>query len=159
MRVTALVVLSLTIGCDDGPADDGPVIPIVSPDMSMDSAMADIGSTDDAAPQPDVGTPPDAGEDAAPPADASPPDMAPPQPAGELCDPCGPGGACAPGGLCLTNQATMEQFCGSACAGEAGLQCDVGEAEPAVTPVMNSQNSHGRVETVIRKWQGLGNSA
>lgn len=134
-----LLALPLLFACDDG--DDGAPPVMIGPfDGAVDPGDADPRDRDDGAdaapdPEPDMASRADVG----PPPDMAPPDMAPPSP-GELCDPCRPDGTCAAGGVCLTNQSTMEQFCGSACREDSdcprGATCfDLGEGARQCVPV------------------------
>ncbi len=127
-------LIPLAPGCDDA-SDDAPPITLRPADGAVDAdpqRRPDVAPDDaDAAPdpEPDAGPDPDAAPDMAP-------DAAPPSP-GALCDPCRPDGSCAPGGLCLTNEATMEQFCGSPCQTDGdcprGATCfDLGGARQCV---------------------------
>ncbi|MCA9538251.1 MAG: hypothetical protein KC620_05155 [Myxococcales bacterium] len=99
--------------CDDGGSGDGGPPVVIRLDGDLDMRSPDAETPDSAVD--DMGPADVAPVDMAP-ADAEPPDAAPPP---GLCDACGEGGACGPGGLCLTNQNTMESFCGTPCEGDA----------------------------------------
>ncbi len=130
----ALLVLPTLWACDD--VGDTPSITLMPFDRGLDGPLDPDADLPDLAPLPDAAP----GDMAEPVVDMAPaPDAAPLSP-GELCDPCRPDGSCAEGGLCLTNQSTMEQFCGSPCFIDAdcprGATCfDLGDGSRQCVPV------------------------
>lgn len=120
------IVVAALIACDDGGgeatevgaggADSGGGIGLDDPGLDAGSSGSGGDGTGgmpaaaDAAP-----AEPDAGGGEMPDAGGPEPDAGPPAPMG-LCAPCSADGSCGtPGAICLTNQNTMEQFCGVDC--------------------------------------------